>query len=219
MLGPLRWAAGRAGRSRVLAQRLLGIDLPPLGADARYFDLTTPVLVSVAAPSLGPGRRLLDMGTGAFAAVGLALWRRTGCDVVATDVAPELVRRAQANVDANRAPIRVVPSRFFDGVEGEFDCVTFNAPYVPSALLEGPDVQSDGGPEGTSVIEGFLEAFAARGGRARAFVGVNGLLVPRDRVVGLIGRRRRLALEAIVRRWPWPAEVYVMHGTPGHAPT
>jgi methyltransferase family protein len=219
MLGPLRWAAGRAGRSRALARRLLGIDLPPLGADARYFDLTTPVLVSVAAPSLAPGRRLLDMGTGAFAAVGLALWRRTGCDVVATDVSPELVRRAQANVEANRAPIRVVPSRFFDALEGEFDCVTFNAPYVPSGLLERPDVQSDGGPEGTSVIEAFLEAFAARGGQATAYLGVNRLLVPRDRVTGLIGRRPGLVLQAIRRRWPWPSEVYVIVRTPGPRPT
>jgi hypothetical protein len=215
MLGPLRWAAGRAGRSRALARRLLGIDLPPLGADARYFDLTTPVLVSVAAPSLAPGRRLLDMGTGAFAAVGLALWRRTGCDVVATDVSPVLVRKAQANVAANRAPIRVVPSRFFDGVDGEFDCVTFNAPYVPSRLLEKSDAQSDGGPEGTSVIEAFLEAFAARGGQATAYLGVNRLLVGRDRVTGLIGRRPGLVLTGIRRCWPWPSEVYVIVRTPG----
>jgi release factor glutamine methyltransferase len=219
MLGPLRWAAGRLGRSRALARRLLGIDLPPLGADARYFDLTTPVLVAVAAPSLAPGRRLLDMGTGAFAAVGLALWRRTGCDVVATDVTPELVQKARANVEANRAPIRIEQARFFDGLEGEFDCVTFNAPYVPSAFLGRADVQSDGGPEGTSVIEAFLDAFAARGGRARAFVGVNGLLVGRDKVVGLIRRHPGLALEATARRWPWPADVYVIVRTPGPRPT
>lgn len=213
--GPLRWVAGRLGRSRALARRLLGVDFPPLGAAARYFDLTTPVLVSVAAPSLRPGRRLLDMGTGAFAAVGLALWRRTGCDVVASDVAPELVRTARANVEANRAPIRVVQAHFFEGLEGEFDCVTFNAPYVPSTLLVRPDLQSDGGPEGTGVIEAFLDAFAARGGGATAYLGVNGLLVPRERVVGLIGRRPGLGLEAVRRRWPWPADVYVIVSTSG----
>jgi release factor glutamine methyltransferase len=217
LLGPLRWAAGRAGRSRALARRLLGVELPRLGPGERYFDLTTQALVSAAAPSLGPGRRLLDMGTGPVAAVGLALWRRTGCDVVATDLTPELVRSAQASVEANHAPIRVVAARLFDGVEGEFDCVTFNAPYVPSALLSGPDVRSDGGPHGTSVVEAFLDAFAARGGSARGFLGVNGLLVPRGRVEALIARRRGLVLEAVVRKWPWPADVYVI--TPAGPPT
>jgi hypothetical protein len=112
-----------------------------------------------------------------------------------------------------------VASRFFDGVEGDFDCVTFNAPYVPSALLAGPDVQSDGGPQGTRVVDGFLDAFASRGGRARAFLGVNSLLVPRRTVVDLIGRRPGLVLEEVARRWPWPSEVYVIAGTPGRRET
>jgi methylase of polypeptide subunit release factors len=190
---------------------MFGVDFPPLPSGGRYFDLTTAVLVSVATPRLGPGRRLLDMGTGAFATIGLALWRRTGCDVVSTDVRPDLVRQAQANADANRAPIRVVEARFFDGVNGEFDCVTFNVPYVPSRLLAGTgDVQSDGGPEGTSVIEGFLDGFAARGARATAYLGVNRLFVPREKVVRLIERRAGLALKQVRRRWPWPVDVYVL---------
>jgi methylase of polypeptide subunit release factors len=207
----LRRGWERTCRSRSLARRIFGVDFLPLPPGARYFDLTTAVLVSVAAPRLGPGRRLLDMGTGAFATIGLALWRRTGCDVVSTDVRPDLVRRAQANANANRAPIRVVEARFFDGVDGEFDCVTFNAPYVPSRLLAGPgEVQSDGGPEGTSVIEGFLDAFGARGARATAYVGVNRLFVPRERIVPLVERRPGLVLEQVRRRWPWPVDVYVL---------
>jgi len=214
LLGLLRRASERLSQSRALARRLFGVDFPPRDdSGARYLDLTTPVLVSVVAPRLRPGMRLLDMGTGPFATIGLALWRRTGCDVVATDVRPELVRKAQANVDANRAPIRAVEARFFDGVEGEFDCVTFNAPYVPSSFLSGPDVQSDGGSAGTSVIEGFLDAFAAKGGRATAYLGVNRLFVPRDRVVPLVGRRAGLELTGVHRRWPWPVDVYVLTRT------
>jgi len=208
--GRLRRAAGRVSQSRALARWLFGVEFPRAEAGARYFDLTTPVLVSVVAPRLRPGTRLLDMGTGAFATIGLALWRRTGCDVVSTDVRGELVRQARANVEANRAPIRVVEACFFDGVDGEFDCVTFNVPYVPSSDLPGPDVQSDGGPEGTSVIEGFLDAFAARGGRATAYLGVNRLFVPRGKVVPLIGRRPALSLTGVRRRRPWPVDVYVI---------
>ena len=207
----LRRASGRLSQSRALARRLFRVDFPPRDdPDARYFDLTTPVLVSRLAPRLRPQMRLLDMGTGAFATIGLALWRRTGCDVVATDVRPELVRKAQANVDANRAPIRVVEARFFDGVEGEFDCVSFNAPYVPSRFLTRSDPQSDGGPDGTSVIEGFLDSFAAKGGAATAYLGVNRWFVPRESVVPLVVRRAGLELTAVRRRWPWPVDVYVL---------
>ena len=108
--GRLRRAAGRVSQSRALARWLFGVEFPRAEAGARYFDLTTPVLVSVVAPRLRPGTRLLDMGTGAFATIGLALWRRTGCDVVSTDVRGELVRQARANVEANRAGacVRVV---------------------------------------------------------------------------------------------------------------
>ena len=207
----LRRASGRLSQSRALARRLFRVDFPPRDdADARYFDLTTPVLVSLLAPRLRPHMRLLDMGTGAFATIGLALWRRTGCDVVATDVRPELVRKAQANVDANRAPMRVVEARFFDGVEGEFDCVSFNAPYVPSRFLTRSDPQSDGGPDGTSVIEGFLDSFAAKGGAATAYLGVNRWFVPRESVVPLVVRRAGLELTGVRRRWPWPVDVYVL---------
>jgi methylase of polypeptide subunit release factors len=207
----LRRASGRLSQSRAVARRLFRVDFPPRDdPDARYFDLTTPVLVSMLAARLRPHMRLLDMGTGAFATIGLALWRRTGCDVVATDVRPELVRKAQANVDANRAPIRVVEARFFDGVEGEFDCVTFNAPYVPSRFLTRSDPQSDGGPDGTSVIEGFLDSFAAKGGDATAYLGVNRWFVPRERVVPLVVRRAGLELTGVRRRWPWPVDVYVL---------
>lgn len=210
LLGVVRHVSGRVCQSRVLATRLFGVEFPREDAGARYFDVTTPVLVSVVAPGLRPGMRLLDMGTGAFATIGLALWRRTGCHVLSTDVQPDLVRKAQANVAANRAPIRVVEARFFDGVDGEFDCVTFNVPYVPSSLVYGPDLQSDGGPEGTSVLEGFLDAFADRGGRATAYLGVNHVFVRREKIVPLVDRRPRLALEEVRRRWPWPVDVYVL---------
>jgi hypothetical protein len=60
------------------------------------------------------------------------------------------------------------------------------------------------------VVEGFLEAFAERGGRATAYLGVNRLLVSREKIAALIGRHPGLALREIRRRSPWPADVYVL---------
>src|SRR4051812_6154244 len=97
----LRRVGGRLSQFRTVARWLFRIDFRPLDPGARYFDVTTPVLVSAAARALGPGKRLLDMGTGAYAVIGLALWRRTGCDVVSTDIRPDVVAGAQANIEAN----------------------------------------------------------------------------------------------------------------------
>jgi methylase of polypeptide subunit release factors len=192
-------------RSRPLARRLFNVRFPDLGQGDQYFDVTTPLLVRAAARRLDAQRRLLDMGTGAFAVIGLALWRRTGCQVVSTDIHPRILEQARANVALNGAPIRVARSRFFDELDEEFDVVTFNPPYVPSALARDPtyarpfDFQSDGGPEGASVIEAFCDAFAAKGGGATAYLGMNELFVSGAKVRELLRARKTLVLEGIDR--------------------
>ncbi|HLA76956.1 MAG TPA: methyltransferase [Vicinamibacteria bacterium] len=207
----VRRAAKGLSRSRPLARWLLGVDFPPCPEGARYFDITTPVLVRAARAYLSRDSRLLDMGTGAFGSIGLSLWRRTGCQVVSTDIHPEIVRQARENVARNRAPNRVVEARFFEGVEGDFDCITFNIPYVPTRLLAAPgDFQSDGGPEGTSVIEAFLDAFVVRGSGARALLGVNRIFVPPEKFLPLAAARPDLAVEKTVRPPLWPVAVYVI---------
>lgn len=207
----VRRAAKGFSRSRTLARWLFGIDFPPCPEGARYFDITTPVLVRAARAYLDRSSRLLDMGTGAFASIGLCLWRRTGCEVVSTDIHPDVVRQARENVARNGAPNRVIEARFFEGVGGDFDCITFNIPYVPTRLLSAAgDFQSDGGPEGTSVIEAFLDAFVVRGGRARALLGVNRIFVPPQRLLPLVAARPDLVVEKTIRPPVWPVAVYVV---------
>ena len=244
----LRRAARRVASSPRLAHALLGIEVPPIGEGRRYFDLTTIVLVRVVAPRIDGSSRVLDMGTGAFAAIGLALWKRTGCSVVSSDIDAGLVAQARANVALNGAPIDVVPARFFDGVfagSGEaagieadaapgarhssstiptaFDCVTFNAPYVPTGLV-GDDGgvaryagQSDGGEAGTDVIEGFLDAFAQEPRVRRAYLGVNTMMVPRHVVEARIRARPGLRLEEILQIPPLPVDVLAISRRSGAA--
>lgn len=215
----LRRGARRLAASPLLTRWLLDIDVPPLGDGRRYFDLTTAILVRLVAPRLDATSRVLDMGTGAFAAIGLALWRRTGCAVVASDVDAALVEQARANVARNDAPIEVVRASLFEVLEqiaGDFDGVTFNAPYVPSARVgnDGGDPrwagQSDGGAGGTTVIDGFLTGFARQQRVARAFLGVNTLMVPHATVVQHIARHPPLQLENTLRRPPFPIDVFVI---------
>lgn len=203
-------------RQRRLARRLFGVDFLPVGEGDVYFDVTTPLLVRVARRWLGPGSRLLDMGTGAYAVVGLALWRQTGCQVLASDIHPHIVEQAREGIALNRAPIRVVQASFFDGIDQAVDVVAFNPPYVPSHLARSAtfarpfDFQSDGGADGTSVVVRFLDAFAAHPGNAVACLTINGLFTPAGRVQAVLAARPDLRLADRVQIPGLPFYVFVI---------
>lgn len=207
-------------RSRWLAARLFGVRFRPLpDPSLYYFDVTTPVLVSVAARYVTPRMRVLDLGTGAAAIIGLALWRRRGCRVVAADVNPSLVQTARDNIAFNGAPIEVVRSSFLDNVPGELDVVTFNPPYVTTThgSARGLDqpyrVQWDGGTEGTEVISRFLDAIAADARRPVVLMGVNRWHATPDRLEALFTARPTLTRRAVVRHQWLPVNVYVFQRT------
>lgn len=209
-----------ATRSRLLARVLFGVDFRPLEGEETYFDVTTPVLVGRAARRLKPTSRVLDMGTGTVAVVGLALWRRLGCEVMSTDVNPESVRLARVNVQRNRAPISVLESSFFDAVEGPLDAVIFNPPYVPTETGRRRGLsprfrrQWDGGADGLAVIDGFLRALESDRRDPVVFMGVNHRHTPRARVCALLDRHAGVRIEDIYRH-PWlPVDVYVLEKRP-----
>lgn len=209
-----------ATRSRLLARALFGVDFRPLQDDETYFDVTTPVLVRQAARRLSPSSRVLDLGTGTTAVVGLALWRRIGCAVTSADVNPESVRLAQANVDRNRAPIRVLQSSFLDGVDDAFDAVVFNPPYVPTeagrrrGLSPRLRRQWDGGPDGLAVIDGFLGALETEPRDPIVLMGVNHRHVPRERVSALLAGHPGVGVEGIYRHPLLPVDVYALRKPP-----
>jgi methylase of polypeptide subunit release factors len=203
-------------RSRLLARALFGVRFRPLQADETCFDVTTPVLVAQAARRLTPSSRVLDLGTGTVAVVGLALWRKLGCEVTSADVNPESVRLAQANVNRNRAPIRVLQSTFFDAIDHAFDAVVFNPPYVPTeaGLRRGLSArfrrQWDGGPDGLAVIDGFFTALERDGRDPVAIMGVNHRHTPRGPVCALLAAHGGIRTEDVYRHPLLPVDVYVL---------
>lgn len=206
----------RATRSRFLARWIFGGDPPPLGPDEHYFDATTLALLGALRRDIPEGSRVLDMGAGSVAVLGLWLWRVRGCEVTCTEVDPALVERARESVRLAGAPIRVLQASLFEGLEESFEHVVFNPPYVPTAvghergLPERTRSQWDGGPEGTAAIATFLEAFERAGGAAVARMGVNRRHVPRMEVERLCADRAGLTLRAVrPHRW-LPVDVYVL---------
>ena len=98
----------------------------------------TETLIETAL-SLGPQKRVLDLGTGSGAiAISLAKeWPRA--DVIATDISERALKVARRNVAALGVAGGVVllESDWFDRVDGRFDLIVSNPPYIALDEMDG----------------------------------------------------------------------------------
>lgn len=111
--------------------------------------------------------RCIDLGTGTgVIAVCLARYL-SRADVSAVDISPDALDLAKENARSNGVEDRItfVESDWFGGVEGRFDLIVSNPPYVAAEEIEGlsaevrlhePRVALDGGEEGLERIEALV---------------------------------------------------------------
>ena len=129
-----------------------------LQVDARVLDPRpdTETLVEWALEMLPVNgtARILDLGTGS-GAVALALQNeRPSCQVVAVDASADALAVAQANANRLNLPVKCVLSHWMDQVEGPFQLMVSNPPYVAdtdphlAALTHEPLQALTSGPDG-----------------------------------------------------------------------
>ena len=109
----------------------------PLQVDARVLDPRpdTETLVDWALEVIAPlaSPRVVDLGTGS-GAIALALQsQRTDAQVLAVDASTDALAVAQANAERLGLPVQFQPANWLAGVEGPFDAIVSNPPYIPSA--------------------------------------------------------------------------------------
>ena len=116
--------------------------------------------------------RIADIGTGSGCiAVSLA-HEMTHAHVVASDVSAQALEVARRNAERHGAAGRIefVATSYLGGIEGDFDLIAANPPYVrdgdkpalaPDVRYE-PDVALFGGTRGLRDIEGVLETAVAK---------------------------------------------------------
>jgi release factor glutamine methyltransferase len=87
--------------------------------------------------------RVLDVGTGTGAIALSIAQEHPGSRVTATDASTDALALARENADALGLDVRFVHADLLDGIDGTFELVVSNPPYVLEAELDGlePEVR------------------------------------------------------------------------------
>lgn len=134
---------------------------------------TETVVGAVLALAKGKGpQRILDLGTGSGAIAVTLLAELPAATAVASDLSAAALEVAKGNAEvlgvADRASF--VQANWFDGVDGQFDLIVSNPPYIPLGDIAGlaadvrdfdPPRALDGGPDG---LEAYRRIASGAGG-------------------------------------------------------
>lgn len=147
-------------------------------------------------------KRILDLCTGSGCLAILAARAFPGAEVDASDISRDALAVAARNVRAHRQRIRLVRSDLFESIEGRYDLILSNPPYVstpsmrklPPEYRHEPGLALGGGRDGLQFVSKILAGAAPR-------------LTARGMLVCEIGENRR----ALERAYPstsfgWPRD-------------
>lgn len=137
--------------NKILRRILRAIGTPPRGV---YSPREDSYLMLDAISSIPLDKKeVLDVGTGS-GILGLFCAMRDA-NVTVTDIDDTALLYAQKVAQTLGVGLKAVQSDLFSNVEGRFDLVLFNPPYLPSAALEDRTV--DGGKKGKALASRFLK--------------------------------------------------------------
>lgn len=102
-----------------------------------------------------PRVRVLEMGCGTgIIALHLA---KAGAIVTAVDINPKALECTRVNARSNGLEVTVICSDLFLDVDGKFDLIVFNPPYVQDEIKGDIERSWAGGEDGVRVLDRFLK--------------------------------------------------------------
>jgi release factor-specific protein-(glutamine-N5) methyltransferase len=145
----------------------------------------TEVLAEYASAEIQDGDRVLDLCTGSGAlAVALAKMSGKKIEVTASDISDGALSLAEENAEGNEVEITFIKSDLFTDIEGKFNLIASNPPYIPAEEIEGlqrevkdfePRLALDGGADGLDFyrkIAAGVKEHLAEGGKLFLEVGM-----------------------------------------------
>jgi release factor glutamine methyltransferase len=143
----------------------------------------TELLVEHVLVRIGNAPRIIDLGTGSGCIATTLKLERPAAYVAAADISLDALALANANARRLGASVHFVASDVTEAIEGTFDVIASNPPYIPSSHVEGlqrevrdhePHCALTPGSAGTEII-------------ARIFASMHRMLLPGGWLVMEIG--------------------------------
>lgn len=130
----------------------------------------TETLVEVALALLPRGGRLVDVGTGAGPVALSVKHERPDAAVLAVDLSPDALALAGENAARLGLDVALREADLLDGVDGPFDVIAANLPYVPDGdprtepgvVRHEPGLALWGGPDGMDLQRRLIGQAPAR---------------------------------------------------------
>ena len=114
---------------------------------------------------LAEGKKVLDLCTGS-GAVAIATALKAKCKVYASDISSAALDKARVNAKLNGADIIFIESDLFENIEGGYDVIVSNPPYIKTSdmltldenVRREPALALDGGEDGLDFYRRIAEA-------------------------------------------------------------
>lgn len=106
--------------------------IPRLDTEVLVEKLVEDINLKAGKPSV------LDIGTGS-GAIAIVVQKETGAKVTAVDVSQKALDIAKHNAKKNNAEVDFILSDLFENVDGKFDFVVSNPPYIETDIVKGLD--------------------------------------------------------------------------------
>lgn len=126
-----------------------------IAGDPEVYPPSDDSILLIESLDVRPGERILEVGCGS--GVVSIHCARNGCDVTAVDINPRAAELARRNAESNGVRMEILESDVYSHVEGRFDTILFNLPYLP-VDEEGLLAKAwSGGPDGLGPLPELLE--------------------------------------------------------------
>lgn len=123
--------------------------------DPEVYPPSEDSVMLIEALDISAGETVLEIGCGS--GVVSIHCARYGADVVCGDINPAAVRLTRANAERNGVILEAVETDVFSGIDGVFDTIIFNLPYLP-VQEEGELAKAwSGGTDGMGPLPRLVE--------------------------------------------------------------